>query len=190
LVDRYDPIGIPILGHQLLATTGKFIAANYPKGITIVYDQMGQTPWYAGTDKTFIDGAGLTDRDIAHLQLDMQQHPPSVLSLHAYIRDIALRLFNQDVPQKQSLPTVLNGIFNAKPEMIIIMSHHHDNPNHAVMHGLLTDPRLASGYYPAYKVNHFNTFYHRNDMAMPAQDIIPFTTEVQRFDTPATRPEP
>ncbi|MFQ5417351.1 MAG: hypothetical protein ACE5FL_09935, partial [Myxococcota bacterium] len=33
------------------ATSGRFIRMNYPTGITIVYDQMGQTPWYAGGDK-------------------------------------------------------------------------------------------------------------------------------------------
>jgi hypothetical protein len=41
---------------------GDFIARTYPRGSTIAYDQMGQTPWYGGLDKTFIDTWGLADK--------------------------------------------------------------------------------------------------------------------------------
>ena len=49
---------------------GNFIDKTYPKGITIAYDQMGQTPWYGGMDKTFIDTTGLTYRPTAFLVLN------------------------------------------------------------------------------------------------------------------------
>src|SRR5690606_30773577 len=58
-----DPIGA---NYQW--TVGEFIAKNYPRNITVVYDQMGQTPYRAGQDKTFIDSFGLTDRTTGYCE--------------------------------------------------------------------------------------------------------------------------
>jgi hypothetical protein len=50
------------------ALFGDWIRRNIPENSVIVYDQMGQTPFYAGLSYTFIDSSGLTDRTIARLQ--------------------------------------------------------------------------------------------------------------------------
>jgi len=42
------------IGDNRHAAVGRFLRLNYPEGITILYDQMGQTPWYAGPDKRFV----------------------------------------------------------------------------------------------------------------------------------------
>ncbi len=60
------------IGYNYQALVGKFVGQNLPTGTKIVYDQMGQTPYYAGSDMVFIDSDGLTDRAIGHAQFVMR----------------------------------------------------------------------------------------------------------------------
>ena len=56
--------GQEVIFNNWEADPGKFIAAAYPRGLVIAYHEMGQTPYYAGDDKRFIDTLGLTTRRI------------------------------------------------------------------------------------------------------------------------------
>ncbi len=56
------------IGHSYQALIGKFLALNYPEGTRIVYDQMGQTPYFAGPGVVFLDSFGITDRFSGYLQ--------------------------------------------------------------------------------------------------------------------------
>ncbi len=51
-----------------MVSFGYWIKENLPEGSIILYDQMGQTPFYAGLSYTFIDAWGLTDKTIAYIQ--------------------------------------------------------------------------------------------------------------------------
>jgi len=52
------------LPQNFQALFGDWIRNNLPENSIIVYDQMGQTPFYAGLEYTFIDSLGLTDKMI------------------------------------------------------------------------------------------------------------------------------
>ena len=51
-----------------MASFGYWIRRNLPENSIIVYDQMGQTPFYAGLSYTFIDAWGITDKTIAEIK--------------------------------------------------------------------------------------------------------------------------
>ncbi|MGH9237864.1 MAG: hypothetical protein ACRD3G_07475 [Vicinamibacterales bacterium] len=57
------------IGTNYQALVGRFVKLNFPAGTTLLYDQMGQTPFFAGSDKRFIDTHGLTDRTVGWWRL-------------------------------------------------------------------------------------------------------------------------
>ena len=74
--------------------TGEFIRYNYPEGITIVYDQMGQTPWYAGLNYRFIDSQGLLDRKLGQFDFHVKKQYSLILRTFHFITRPVIDLFD------------------------------------------------------------------------------------------------
>ena len=62
---------------------GRFVHANYPPGTRLVYDQMGQTPYYAGSERMFIDTLGLTDKWIGQYLMIQRSRDQPVLRAYS-----------------------------------------------------------------------------------------------------------
>lgn len=77
-LDR-DPVLPGPIGTNYQALVGRFVHANYPPGTLLAYDQMGQTPYYAGSDRTFIDIWGLTDKRIGYYLMTQRSRDQTVL---------------------------------------------------------------------------------------------------------------
>jgi hypothetical protein len=145
-------------------TTGELIEKSYPRGITIVYDQMGQTPWYAGRDKVFIDTLGLTYRPAGFAfyneRLAVSGDPVqrayqrvSEWLLHAVFGEPSRELTNQEVVER---------IFGLRPHLIIVNAF--VNPNSQDVPGRIArDPRLSTDY--VQREAPWLKFYVRLDLA-------------------------
>ncbi len=156
--DLRDPLDI-----NYQALVGKFIADNYPKGITIVYDQMGQTPWFAGRDKRFIDSFGLLNKSIGHMLFNERAEHKPILSLYKSGYDALTNLHSLDIDMSWNKKKAVDHIFDQQPELIIINNFVARNPS-SIAASLGSDTRLSDRYRHALNINNFVIVYERIDL--------------------------
>ena len=96
---------------------GNWIRRNVPVNSIILYDQMGQTPFYAGRlSYTFIDSFGVTDKIIAAIKY--REKNPILFK----IRDLVLKLLpGVDVETYQKNLTFSEYILSRNPDYIFIL---------------------------------------------------------------------
>lgn len=93
------------------ALFGDWIRRNLPIHSIIVYDQMGQTPFYAGLSYTFIDSLGLTDKVVTETQNDQTSK----------IRNLVLTLLPAvKTKTNHNSLTFSNYILSRNPDFIFI----------------------------------------------------------------------
>lgn len=154
---------------------GDFINRTYPKGITVMYDQMGQTPWYGGMDKTFIDTTGLTYRPTAFLilnhALDNSGEDDAFYLFYRKVSDKLLRVFNEPYRNWRRKDAV-DHLLAMNPELIIVSAIYvirtlPDGKEELITEHvpgmLFADPRLRERYVERKK--YFLRFFERKDMS-------------------------
>jgi len=136
--------------HQVM--TGEFIALNYPKNIRVVYDQMGQTPWYAGLDKHFIDSIGLIDKPVGAYLFNRKVKNSKFLAFFTTLTSPVIELFGGEKRGDWTREKALQYIFDQEPE--VIMLHAMVARNSKTVPGMLmADKRLEQFYEYKYSVN-------------------------------------
>jgi len=132
------------IGDNWQAQVGKFLQLNYPTGITIVYDQMGQTPWYAGRDKVFVDTLGLVNREVG-VGLFRTRHQSGALG--AYY-DVSQAVLSRLWPtERRSLAGVglVDYFFERAPDLMLFHEDLLAQPN-SLPARLHRDPRVQARY--------------------------------------------
>ncbi|MEN8183068.1 MAG: hypothetical protein ABFS46_11095, partial [Myxococcota bacterium] len=151
MLDERGPTQAWAIDHNWQALVGKFVALNYGKGAILVYDQMGQTPWYAGDDKIFIDSLGLTDRVVGlHHFAGRAEREPLLGGYHALASTLLGWLF----PQEQRTFTseeALEHVFASRPQVVMLTIFALNNPRRLPPR-LQSSKVLSSGYRPAFKL--------------------------------------
>jgi hypothetical protein len=104
---------------------GVWIKQNFPPGTKIAYDQMGQTPFFAGIDYYFIDIFGLMSRPIAKYY---KKRNPS--SIKTFINQALASLSGNSDPGKESLlpvrehpemnQKIVLAVLEQRPEIIMV----------------------------------------------------------------------
>ena len=163
--------------YQTHATVGQFIYDNYPKNLTIVYDQVGQTAWYAGSDKAFIDNLGLTDRYIGH-GMFFYTNEGGLLHSYGVIAKKLATYFWPDDNWQPSMGQMRDYVLNQKPELILIRE-----ASPAAKGPLFTlikaDERFKTGYKKVWLLNDFVTIYQRTDLPVRRLPVIPSSLMVK-----------
>jgi hypothetical protein len=155
------------------ATTGRFLRMNYPEGITVVYDQMGQTPWYAGRDKRFVDSFGLLTRYIGfqHFGRSVERNP-WLDRYVAFMEGLSAALWDGE-PRRVSDADALAYIFEQGAEVIMLNTSLLWSGSRSLTAMLYGDPRLRDNYTHAYDVNQVVRIYERNDFYSGDRDLVP-----------------
>jgi hypothetical protein len=168
------------IGYGYEALVGKFIRLNYPEGITIVYDQMGQTPWYAGADKTFIDSWGLTDRPTGYYYFSRRAEYRRGVGLS---ERVLLRLTRWLFPEEQriySTPEILDYLFDADPHLILTNQFLVRRNRFKLPSLLERHPRMAERYVRRFELDDLVVIYERRDMRA-REVIVPDLLSVREF---------
>jgi len=142
---------------------GRFVRANYPPGSVIAYDQMGQTPWYAGSDRSFIDTLGLTNRYTGIYYFGLRAASSQTLRLWQDIAGKPLLMLG-DLDREVDAAEVATYIFAQRPQVIML---------HSMVAGiagtipalLASDPRLSEHYVLRCRVEGWVSVHERNDVA-------------------------
>ncbi|MBM4310787.1 MAG: hypothetical protein FJ119_07565 [Deltaproteobacteria bacterium] len=124
----------------------EFIAQNYPAGSTLVYDQMGQVPFLAGSGYNFIDSWGLTDKTIGRYYFSQGCHKRKRLVFWLYdtLSKAAVKMYRPEMFYVNSSDGLLDYIFEKQPEVIMITAH--CLFDYKLPRLLCNDPQLQSGY--------------------------------------------
>jgi hypothetical protein len=152
---------------------GQYVHDNYPKGTSIVFDQMGQAPWYSGPDMVFIDSWGLTDTNIGYASFSSQLDHKNIVLIGLY-RSIRNQLLDY-VWGKRNATTSIEGaidyIFEQKPDVIIIsdfiarcdwVNDQRKKCRDNTVGKVAMDPRLRQHYIMSKKIR-LTTIYERKD---------------------------
>jgi len=164
-----EPVDFLYDNHQVMP--GEFIAANYPDDITVVYDQMGQTPWYAGPDVHFIDSLGLVDRPIGHYVFNEKMADSALLTVFSGITRPIFRLFGDEDRAQWDEAAMMSYLFDQRPELIMLHGLIVGSGADVVPVKINNDPRLRENYTLRYGIN-FTLVYERNDILTDNQSVV------------------
>jgi hypothetical protein len=168
--NRRDPLGI--LGEEGLhgpinanyqVTTGKFLRLNYPRNITVVHDQMGQTPWYAGNDKIMIDAGGLLDKRIGYYIFRLRARNKWPYSTYEAVMRRLADTFWPEEDRRVTQADALDHVFDRQPEVIIVSRRTAKLFPGSLIARVLSDPRLAENYTHAYRLDGLLEVFEKKD---------------------------
>ncbi len=98
---------------------GEFIKRNYFSGTTILYDQMGQTPYQAGLDYVFIDSWGLTDTTIGRYYFHERNQGSALLRFYERLSTRLIKRFHPRIAFIDSRRQLLDYVFERSPDVIM-----------------------------------------------------------------------
>lgn len=148
-------------------TVGEFIAKNYPEEIVVVYDQMGQTPYRAGQDKTFIDSFGLTDRTTGYSEFLTRESQGFLSRMY---RPIFLRFVGRTA-DFYNRDRVLDRVFSAKPDLILINRVLTNLKPKSLTAALGSDPRLQRDYLNTFQLDTVVSVYERKGLSRTSSTV-------------------
>jgi hypothetical protein len=141
---------------------GEFIKGNYINGSTLLYDQMGQTPYQAGIEYLFIDSWGLTDKVIGRYYFHERVAESRALRLYERISSyIIKKLF----PEEEFIYTkdaILDYIFRQNSDVMFIFSITCYLRDY-LPHWIIMDSRFKNSYHPAYFI-HGTLVFEKNGL--------------------------
>ena len=140
---------------------GKFIHDNYNSDVTIVYDQLGQTAWFAGPKIRFIDNLGLLDQEIGqHYAFNKFGN----WFIRYYLNTVIYLNQRFKYPDYKFLSRkeMVNRIFNQNPELVI--TRRGRMKKSTLLYDITNDQRFIDNYTLKYRVNFIASIYERNDL--------------------------
>jgi hypothetical protein len=151
--------------------TGEFVKFNYADGITVVYDQMGKTPWYAGLDKYFIDSFGLVDKPIGYAAFNDKLPRSTLLTVFDRITGPIIRSFGGEDRSGWNHERAIDYIFDREPEVIMVHRFVMRLGPNSIAARMQRDARIAKNYTAKYSVN-YALVYERNGLQRKSQEVI------------------
>jgi len=167
------------IGFNRNATVGRFIEENYPEGITVIFDQMGQAPWYAGSDKTFIDNTGLTDKAVGYYGFHFKAQQSQIFGLY---EKILIGLKKVLFPDEQHLLTkaqLIERFYELDPELVLIRERYLEKYPNTLIGTMFHDPRFAERYKKTIRINKRDVIYQRRDVPSPDPVSVPTASLVE-----------
>jgi hypothetical protein len=140
---------------------GNFLHRNYPPNSLVIYDQMGQTPFYAGATMRFIDSLGLTDRTIGRFYFERWKRSDALLRTYDVLASQAVQLAFGERRDPITETSALNYLFDLNPDLILLNEVTAFEDPAGIPVRLSQDPRLANGYELRYTLAGFVDVYER-----------------------------
>jgi len=161
------------IGFNRNATVGRFIQQNYPQGITVIFDQMGQAPWYAGLDKRFIDNTGLTDKQIGYFAF---QQKARLSKLFGFYQEV-LRLLKQSFWPQESYYTdkeeIVERLFSENAHLVLVRERYIENQPNSILGVMVRDTRFAENYREVFRINRRDRIFERRDLPVLFNPQVP-----------------
>jgi hypothetical protein len=149
------------LGTNYQALVGEFLRRNYPANSRVVYDQMGQTPFYAGPEMVFVDSGGLTDRTISRAYFERRKRHDALLRAYDAGVSAAVRLVFGEHRDEITEAKAVDYLFGLDPDLILINIFAAAVDAQGVQAQLDRDPRITRDYDLRYALAGFVKVYEK-----------------------------
>lgn len=169
---------------------GEFLRRNYPPDTVIVYDQMGQTPFYAGAEMRFIDSLGLTDRTVGRFNFERRARGNVLLRGGDAVVSKALQWSFGSDREPVTAAQALDYVFALRPDLILIQLLILEMDPDGLPALLSRDPRLRERYEWRYTLARFIHAYERKDLPPKTHFAVPLGLGVVPPITPSPNPSP
>ena len=180
-IEKSEPrLAGDFIGFNRNATVGRFIKENYPEGITVVFDQMGQAPWYAGLDKRFIDNEGLTDKQIGYASFYAQSKDSTVYGAYGKLLKALKSIQTNASFEYGDLDQQVDRLLSLKPEVVLIRERYLKKRPGSLIARFHNHSDFSTSYRKVFRLNRRDVVYQRNDMSVISEPIVPPASLVEK----------
>ncbi|QRY80620.1 hypothetical protein JVX91_05815 [Pseudomonas sp. PDNC002] len=165
LAERSPLLAAQCLDQNYQAAIGHFLRENYPQGLRIVYDQMGQTAYLAGKQQHFVDLLGLASPPVSLYYFNLNAANSHAKQLYKRVVDPLVGL-SSDSNRDIGLEDALQYVYDQNPDVVLIHGFVTRNPLTLTYH-LSQSQWLRDNYIPRYQLAHWVTVYERKDHPYP-----------------------
>jgi len=182
-----DGLGVFNIRYNLIASVGDFVRMNYRDDVVVVYDQIGQAPWYAGKKTFFIDNLGLGYREIGLAKFHKSAQDSFLYSTYEDVMAFLVEWFWPEEQRVYSEQEVISRLLEKKPDVIIARKAYVKKDRNNILTVLLRDPEILKQYHAHYLLNNREIIFERisrpEDFRLLANDayIVPPGAKVQRI---------
>lgn len=169
LAQRSPMLAAQSLDGNYQAAIGHFLRENYPDGLRIVYDQMGQTAYLAGMQQQFIDLLGLASPPVSLYYFNLNAANNSAKQLYKHVVDPLIGL-RSNADRDIGLEGALQYVYDKSPDVVLIHGFVTRNPLTLTYH-LSNSQWLRDNYVPRYRLAHWVTVYERKDRQYPLKAV-------------------
>ena len=164
--------GSNFIGLHFMANLGKFIKLNYPENSTIIWDQLGRTPWFSGENYFYIDNAGLCDKNIGYYQYHRRIVAQDSF-IHQHYEKISIALNDYLWPEQTRLldeVAILNNLFKQQPLLVIARKPYLNNRQDTILHNFL---KYQPQYKKKFEIHNTYIVFENSDKINTTQPILP-----------------
>ncbi len=159
--EQPDGLGVFDIRYNYIASVGDFVRLNYRDDAVVIYDQIGQAPWYAGKNTFFIDNLGLGWRDagLARFHESAKQSP--VYGIYEAVLAGMVHVF---WPQERRLfgeGEIIARMLARDPDVIIARKPYVSRGRDNLLVRMLQDPAVAARYRASYLLNRREIIFER-----------------------------
>lgn len=156
-----DGLGVFNIRYNLIAAVGDFVRMNYRDNAVVVYDQIGQAPWYAGQNTVFIDNLGLGYRDIGLARFHQSAENSMLYRQYEALMDALVQWFWPKEKRVYSDEEIIARLLAKNPEVIIARKSYIDKGRDNMLTRLLRSPDVSNQYHARYLLNGREIIFER-----------------------------
>jgi hypothetical protein len=182
-----DGLGVFNIRYNFIASVGDFVRMNYRENAVVVYDQIGQAPWYAGRNTFFIDNLGLGYREIGLARFHQSAERSALYTAYEKIMDALVKIFWPEEKRVYSEEEIISRLLEKKPELIIARKGYISKGRDNILTEILRNPELLARYRARYLLNNREIIFeriagHENFRLLPDQQFsVPPGAKVQEI---------
>lgn len=161
--DNPKGLGVFNIRYNLIASVGDFVRLNCRDNAVVVYDQIGQAPWYAGQNTVFIDNLGLGYRAIGLSRFHQAAEQSWLYRSYENVMDFLVRQFWPDEKRFMSDEEIVASILEKNPDVIIARKGYISKQRNNILTLMLRDPKILSKYPARYLLNNREIVFERTE---------------------------
>ncbi|MBK8675475.1 MAG: hypothetical protein IPN27_03490 [Cellvibrionales bacterium] len=160
---KENPAGMGVFNirYNFIAAVGDFVHLNYRDNAVVVYDQIGQAPWYAGSQTVFIDNLGLGYRAIGLARFHQAAQQSWVYRHYETVMDSLVRFFWPEEKRAQTDAEIIDGIMAQQPDVIVARKGYISKERNNILTMMLRNPEILAKYQARYLLNNREIIFER-----------------------------
>ncbi|HSC75170.1 MAG TPA: hypothetical protein VLB90_02900, partial [Pseudomonadales bacterium] len=180
-------LGVFNIRYNLIASVGDFVHLNYRDDAVVVYDQIGQAPWYAGRNTVFIDNLGLGYREIGLARFHQSAESSVLYRSYEQLMDVLVQIFWPEEKRVYPDDQIIARLLAKNPDVIIARKAYVGKERDNILTQMLRSEDIQTRYRARYLLNNREIIFERLEQPedfrlLPAQQfLVPPGAKVQKI---------